>query len=624
MAQARRAFSLHRNSGQSGAGGSARDSGQPEAWQAVSVLPQGHEPAGEETQDLSAYLDILRRRKWQMLVPAAILFVIALFIAFTLPSVYRSTATILIEEQEIPPDLVRSTITSYADQRIQVISQQVMTRANLWQIVEKYDLYPDKRSREPSEAILEAMRKNIKLDLVSSEAQDKRSGAKTAATIAFTLSYDGDTPEKAQRVANELVSLYLSENVKSRQQKATDTSNFLAEEAKKRNERIGDLEAQLAQFKEKHIGSLPELQQVNMQLRERTDVELMDTERQIRAIEERRFYLEGQLAQTKPHTPIIAAGGERILDSDERLKVLEAQYAAASATYSNDHPDMVKMRREMAALEAQSGGTGGSLAAANQLARLRTDLATLREKYSGDHPDVVKTQRAIAALEASIARPAPETQVRAKNPENPAYIALKSQLEANNADLRSLAARRAELRNRLAQLEARLQETPRVEREYADLIRERETEVRRYQEIKAKQAEAQVAQELEKDRKGERFSLIDPPQVPEKPDRPNRKAIVLLGFILAFGGGLGYGALLETLDHSVRGSRGLAAILSAPLLATIPYIENAEDAQRRSRRRTITIAAVVGGIALAALLIHAFVIELDVFWYVLLRKLGVE
>ena len=379
MAQARRAFSLHRNSGQSGAGGSARDSGQPEAWQAVSVLPQGHEPAGEETQDLSAYLDILRRRKWQMLVPAAILFVIALFIAFTLPSVYRSTATILIEEQEIPPDLVRSTITSYADQRIQVISQQVMTRANLWQIVEKYDLYPDKRSREPSEAILEAMRKNIKLDLVSSEAQDKRSGAKTAATIAFTLSYDGDTPEKAQRVANELVSLYLSENVKSRQQKATDTSNFLAEEAKKRNERIGDLEAQLAQFKEKHIGSLPELQQVNMQLRERTDVELMDTERQIRAIEERRFYLEGQLAQTKPHTPIIAAGGERILDSDERLKVLEAQYAAASATYSNDHPDMVKMRREMAALEAQSGGTGGSLAAANQLARLRTDLATLRE-----------------------------------------------------------------------------------------------------------------------------------------------------------------------------------------------------------------------------------------------------
>ena len=593
------------------------------AGAANQAATQGIDNGGEAgPQDLQGYIDILRRRKWQMLVPAGILFALAVFIAFSLPSVYRSTATILIEEQEIPPELVRSTITSYADQRIQVISQQVMTRANLWQVVEKYDLYAKTRSQEPSEAIVDALRKNIKLDLVSFEAVDKRSGAKTTATIAFTLSYDGETPQQAQRVANELVTLYLNENVKSRQQKTADTSSFLAEEAKKRSELIAELEEKLATFKEKNIGALPELQQVNMQLRERTEIELMDTDRQIRALEERKFYLDGQFAQIKPHTPIISSGGERILDSEERLKMLQAQYASTSAIYSADHPDVVKMRREIAGLERDTGGVSSSLAHANQLSKMRTELTALRERYSDDHPDVVRLKRSIASLEESIDKPRPETRVRARNPENPAYIALKAQLEGNNSDLRSLQARRIELRTRRAELETRLAQTPQVEREYTDLMRERENEVRRYQEIKAKQAEAQVAQELEKDRKGERFSLIDPPQLPEKPDRPNRKAIVLLGFIVAMGGGLGYGALLESLDHSVRGPGGLGRVLNAPLLAAIPYIENTADREHKQRRSTLVLGVAISAAILLVLVVHMVVMPLDVLWYVMLRKVG--
>src|SRR5438128_3870796 len=211
----------------------------------------------EETKDLRDYFTAFRRRKKQVLTTVVILFLISMVVAAMLPSVYRSTATILIEQQEIPPDLVRSTISSYADQRIQVISQQVMTRANLMQIVQKYNLYPSYRRSKTSEETLERLRKDIKLDILKADVIDQRSGAKTTATIAFSLSYEGETAEGAQKVANELVSLYLNENLKNRQQKSAEASTFLAEEAAKLSEHIAQTEKKLAVFKAKNMGRLP-------------------------------------------------------------------------------------------------------------------------------------------------------------------------------------------------------------------------------------------------------------------------------------------------------------------------------------------------------------------------------
>ena len=213
-----------------------------------------------------------------------ILFLISVAVAVLLPSVYKSTATILIEQQEIPADLVRSTISSYADQRIQVISQQVMTRANLMRIVEKYNLYPSYRASKTTEEMLERLAKDIKLDILKADVIDQRSGAKTNATIAFSLSYEGETPAVAQRVANELVTLFLSENLKNRQQKTAETSTFLADEAAKLSEHCRRHEAKLAAFKAKNMGRLPELVQLNMQLRDRADNEIKEVDRQISAL----------------------------------------------------------------------------------------------------------------------------------------------------------------------------------------------------------------------------------------------------------------------------------------------------------------------------------------------------
>ena len=261
------------------------------------------------------YVSVLRRRKGQILAVAALVAAIATAIAIGLPPVYRSTATILVQEQEIPPDLVRSTITSFADERIQVISQQVMTRAVLLGLVDKYGLYEKYRQRASNEEILERMRKDIKLTTVNADISDRSSGRRVNATIAFTLSYDAPQADRAQKVVTELASLYLNENVKVRQQSVAETTAFLAQEADRLAAQIQEIETNLAEFKRRNVGRLPDSSVVNMQLAERASAELSRVEREMSTVRERKISLEAQLSATAPNIQVTttAAAGERSL-----------------------------------------------------------------------------------------------------------------------------------------------------------------------------------------------------------------------------------------------------------------------------------------------------------------------
>lgn len=577
----------------------------------------------EEQKDFREYVAFAARRRWPMIFTAIFIIAVSVAVALLLPPAYRSTATILIEEQEIPSDLVRTTISSFADQRIQVISQQVMTRSTLMQIVEKYDLYPVRRKRETTEEILERMRKDIKLDLVTADVADRRGGARSNAAIAFTLSYDSENPEKAQKVANELVTLYLNENLKNRQQQAKETSSFLAEEAERMSAHISEIEARLAQFKRQNMGRLPELAQLNLQIRDRTEAELSDVVRQLQSVEERRFYLDAQLAQIKPNSPMISLTGERILGPEDRLRTLQAQYASMTGIYAAEHPDMVRVRGEMEALKRETGKADDPQEKFKRLEKLRTELAALRKRYADDHPDVVKLARSVDALEQSIAsEPAAGKEAAAEmKPENPAYISMQAQLDALNSEEKSLRTKRVELQAKRDQYEKRLEQTPQTEREYLDLNRDHENSVVRYREIKAKQMEAEVAQQLEKDAKAERFSLIDPPQFPEKPRSPNRPAILLIGVVAALGGGVGYGGVLEGLDGSVKNPKQLTRALQVPLLSVIPFMENDRERIRRKRRWLLIWTTGVVGTLLLLVAVHFLVMPLEVLWYSILRRL---
>lgn len=580
----------------------------------------------EQTTDIRDYIAILKRRRFPVAVTVATIFCLSVAVALLLPSVYRSTATILIESQDIPPELVRSTVTSYAAERIQVIDQRVRSRTNLLGLMDKFSLYAELRDSKTIEELVEDMREDINLEIISADVIDPRSGRPTEATIAFTLSFEGKVPSIVQKVANELASLYLKENLRSRTQKATEASSFLREEAQRLSIIISELEENLAEFKEKNVNRLPELKTLNMQLMDRTEKEISDLSAQIRSLEERKFYLDGQLAQIKPEGDLYGEDGQRILSSHDRLKSRQSEYVTARARYSEVHPDVVKLKREIEALQKEVGSTGQSKELAVQLTQARSELSQALEKYTETHPDVVKLSRQVAALEKALSelpKQGVETTVYQRQPENPAYITLQAQMNGIEADLKSLQASRSDRVRKLSEYEQRLMQTPQVERQYLSLTRDYDNAVRRYQELKAKQMEAEVALQLETESKGERFSLIESPQLPEEPVKPNRLAIIFLGFIFSLGGGFGYAAVAEAMDHSIRGMRGIIAVTGAPPLAVIPYIALEEEIQPVSTKtKAIGGIAVVGGAVLLLISVHFAYKPLDVLWFVILRKFG--
>jgi uncharacterized protein involved in exopolysaccharide biosynthesis len=572
---------------------------------------------------IEEYLAIVRRRAPAMGLVAAVLVGLSVFTAWWYPATYRSSATILIEEQEIPADLVRSTVTSYADQRIESIKHQIMTRTNLWSIIERYGLYHTLRDRKPVEDVLQRMSEDIDVDVINAEVVDRRTGQSTHATIAFTLAYEGETPVLAQKVANELTSLFLAENLKSRQRHAQETTAFLKQEAETLNERIQGIQRRIATFKQRADGALPELVQLNMQLLDRAEQELGALDREQRSLQEHKTTLEGLLSTLDPSTPMVTSGGERILDSAERLKALRAQYASSKASLSSDHPDMVKMRREIAALEAETAGDVASIRTDRALAVERARLSQLRERYAEDHPDVARSRKIVETLvrEGGEAE-GPSNQPIGDYPENPAYINVLTQLSAVAGDLSSLEAKREELSAQVQRYAARVATTPALEREYLDLVRDRDNSVLKYHDIRSKLLEAQVSEGLEAQRKSEQFSLIDPPLLPERPVKPNRPAIVVLGLVLAMMGGVGWGAAAENLDRTVRTPRAVERITQQPPLAVIPRLPSPDDESDNRRRRMWWFAAGVAAVVAVLGAIAAWWWPLDVLWYAVRRKAG--
>jgi uncharacterized protein involved in exopolysaccharide biosynthesis len=563
----------------------------------------------------------LRRRRRPAIISAVVVLALAVGGALLWPATYRSTGTILIEQQEVPMDLVRSMVSSYADQRIQVISQRVMTTENLMRVIDRYDLYPQDRRSEPRETLLARMRNDIRFEMISADVVDPRLGRPTKATIAFSVSYDSRSAELAAKVANELTSLYLKENLENRQQLANDAATFLTAEAERLSKQSAELEAKLADFKERNVNRLPELTQLNLQLMSRAEEEQRETETRLRSLDQQVVYLEAQLAQLNPTSQIFSDNGERVLSPSDRLKVLKSDYARASAIYAPDHPDVTRMKREIEGLEREVGkvDTGNDLA--RQLREAQGQLAQAREKYAPDHPDVLQLERLVAAIESTMAE-APLTSAPLRDAaDNPAYIQVSAQREAAVNERASLQRKRATLQEKIRDFESRLSASPGIEREYGALVRDLDNAQLKYREVRQKQMEATVSQNLEVERKAERFTLIEPPLVAEEPVSPNRPAVLALGVLLAMAAGLGLAVLLEALDPTVRNRRDMDELLPVAPLALLPWIETPAQLAARARMRRLSFAGAATSVVVAVVLLHFFYRPLDVLWQVALRRL---
>jgi uncharacterized protein involved in exopolysaccharide biosynthesis len=572
--------------------------------------------------DLSELPGILRRRRWYLILPAIVIFASALIVAVSLPPTYRSTATILIEQQQIPQDLARTTVTSFADERVQVISQRVMTTANLSRVIEQHGLYREERQARPMSSIVQTMRDNVRLKMISAEVPNQRSPFAQQTNIAFTLSFDNPSPATAQRVTDQLVSLFLEENLRTRRDAAREATVFLNVEAERLAEQIADLEAKVARFKEQYGDRMPEMQQVNAQFLRRTEEQIARTELEMRMLEDRTVLLESELARTGRFGDDLD-GQRRVLTPRERLMQLELRYVELSTQKTDRHPDVMQLEREINALRLQTGGLDRA-EVETMLVNARRILDERRRDLHDAHPEVRDATRAVSALEDQLAsaRRAGGATATSMLSENPGYDRVEAQLRANRSELQHLREKKATLERELSGYEERVKAAPMVEREYRALTRDYENALSKHREVRSKQMEADIGQSLEEEHKSERFVLIEPAMLPNAPIKPNRKAIVLLGFVLALGGGAGAVFVRETTSQAIYGSRSVASITGAMPLAVVPYISTEEELARQRARKWVTVLVIVGLLGASAASVHYLVRPLDVAVYQLLQRVG--
>lgn len=516
----------------------------------------------EVEKSIGDYLQIARRRKYIIIFPMLVLLFISVVVATVLPPVYRSKATILIEQQHIPTELVKSTVVSFADERIRQIEQKLMTVDNLNKIIDKFSLYPREKDLLNASALAEQFRKSTTLELINADVV--RNGGNSKATLAFTLSFDHKTGLIAQKVANELVTLFLDENIRSRTERAEESTKFLQEESEKAKLAIQKIENQLAEYKDKYSGSLPELLTVNMTSIARIENSLQQLQLQDKIVAERRISLLNQLSTTNP---VIVQTGENNAIKVESRSSLQAEYNRLLKKYSSNHPDVKALKRKIEGYEEQKDDQTGI--------------------------------------------------------NNPSYIQLQNELKLATVEGQNIGQQRINLVEQLKKLESNVAQTHQVERGYYDLKRDLDNHKAKYTELTGKFLEAQLSKNLEVEQKAEKFSLLEPPRIPEKPDKPNRLKILFLGFAVSIFGGLGAGVLAEAMDNSIRNHAALTQLTGTEPLVVIPYIQNQDDLSK-IRRTKINLALLAVFLMIGATVaVHFFYMPLDMVFHRLSDRMSV-
>lgn len=516
------------------------------------------------------YLLILKRRASLLVSTFAGVFLVAVAVALLYPPVYQSSGTIVVESQQISSDLVQAAVTSFAEERIEVIKQRVMTRENLLRIVEKYKLFNGVRTAYTPSELVDEMRGRIDVTFVNATVPAGNQRASTA--IAFKVSFEHRDPQLAYGVANELVTLFLEENVKVRTERAAQTTEFLTQEADKLKVELETLEKRVATYKQEHGNALPENMNMVMNSMERTESELREVERAYRS-------------------------------AQEELRVLDVELASARSGIG------------------VGSAPSATLSPVQELERTRADYARLSSLYTPIHPDVRAAKRKIEQLEQSIASSGSGTSpVRTSS--DPVVARVEARIAATKARLGVLGQQQGALRARLNNMEREVMKAPQVERGLSSLMRDHQNAQKKYDEIRAKQMTAQVSENLEGDRKAERFALLEPPELPDKPIKPNRKKMIILGFFLAVAASFGMAMLLENINGGVRGVPALESITSIPILAAISYIEVGDEIAKRKQR--IKVALISAGVVLliALLATHIFYLPLDILLMKALGKLA--
>jgi len=572
------------------------------------------------SKNLNDYIALLGRRKYYIIFSWLLISLIAVIVAYNMPKTYKSTATLLMQAP-IQSKLTDSPAHLYADEQIQTIYQRVLTTENVLSIIETYGLYDDAKESSAKDEdstkydLVDLFKENIKIELATSSLTLNSSNV---AEIIFNISFSYEDATKAKEVLAELARLLIEQNDKARTQRAVKVTDFLLEELDKLNEKSQDIDSKIAKYKEKNIFSLPEQAQGNLAAIDRTENELRDTDNLIRATRDKITFLGVELARAQMELPGTVADNAP-KSKEEELRVLQAKYTQLSSIYSPSHPDLIRVQRELKALGSSVEWHPGKEDLIKSLAENRRELKLLGETYTGNHPELVKRKKQIEKLEQALknASSNPSDEGLSAHTSNPAYIGLEVQYKSSQSELQALMQKQEYLKTKLDNTRNLLSMAPQVELEYTDLIRERDSTIKKYNQLKEKWLDAKLVQTMEEQQQGETLSIIEPPIVPTHPEKAIRRKVAIGGI---FGGlfvGIGLAFVAEFFDPGVRGYRSLAAATGLMPLVVIPYIESlSEESQKlekaKQTKKIIVWAALVSILLAIAALLFIYVFNPEI------------
>jgi len=497
----------------------------------------------------------IARRRWPVALAVFLVPLSAVVgLAISLPRVYRASTVVLVDRQQVPEAFVRSTVTSGLEARLQTISQEVLSRTRLEHLIQRFDLYPELRASGSMEAATERMRRDIRIE------QRTDPVVRGGAIVAFTVSYKGRDRETVATMANTLASFYLTENTRVREEEASGTAGFLRKQLEEVKGRLENQEARVSAFKRRYIGESPKNMDANLAVLERITAQLrLNSDNQNRALE-RREVLARQLAGSEGLSPAVGISGAEPLDP-------------------------------MTA----------------RLGRLHQELAELKTRFSDKYPDVVRVKAEIAELDAQMqGRPAVGSTVDLRgNASNPLVFKLRQAIGEAEAELASLRAEERRLREDFATYQRRVENTPLREQEFQELSRDYETTSELYRTLLRRYEEAQLAETLEQRQKGEQFRILEAAIPPRAPWAPNLSRFLLAGAALSAALAGGVALLVEGLDGSFHGVDDLRGVARVPVVARIPRIVSGADSARDRWRAMTSASAVVAAIVLTTAVAYA-------------------
>lgn len=483
---------------------------------------------------LPDYIAILRRR-WPLIVGLAVLGGgVGYGLTRLLPKRFTSQTLVLVAQPTVPGDYVKPVVSEDTNQRLASMQQEILSRTRLEPLIQQFGLFGSEVNQVSMEELVERLRKTVTVTPIQPMAETKSQGLP-----GFTISVTFEDPRLAQQICSTVTSMFMEENLRLRQQQAEQTTQFIAKQLDDAKSKLDGEDAKLAVFKRRYLGSLPDEEQANLNL-------LMGFTSQLDAVTQ-------ELSRAQQDKAFAESG-------------LAQQLSAWQASQNGQNPETFD--RELSALQAQ--------------------LTELKSKYTDDHPDVIRVKNDIDTLKKRMADTDDQKKVVAdtatKEPVEPIQIqALRAQIYQYGQLIQQKSAQQEELQQQIKLYQQRVQSSPAIEQEYKELTRGYQTALDFYNDLLKKRDQSAMATDLERRQQGEQFQVLDPANLPAEPSFP-KKSLFSFG---GLGGGVGLGLALafwlEMQDTSLRDRRDAETLLQLPVLASIPEIRRLPSKKTTTR-----------------------------------------